>query len=89
MLVLVLVQGRLVTDAADEAALQPAREALATAMSEAQAAHNWQALGEAAFALCACVGESNGARAAELLNIYHSCKVSAQLRDLLLAGISS
>ena len=66
--------------------LKPAREALEKALHQALAAQHFTAAGEAACALCVCVGESDRARAAELLNIYQSCKVQAELKNVLLAG---
>ena len=67
--------------------LVPAREALQGALEEALAACNYRAAGEAAFALCACIGESAPARAAELLNVYQSCKAQAELSKVLLAAL--
>jgi hypothetical protein len=68
--------------------LKPAREALDTALHHALAARHFPAAGQAACALCMCVGDSDPARAAELLNIYQSCKVQAELKKVLLAGLS-
>ena len=67
--------------------LKPAREALETALAQALAAQNVKAAGKAAGALCVCIGDSNPALAAELLNVYQSCKVEAQLRKVLLAAL--
>ena len=68
--------------------LKPAREALDTALHHALAAQHFPAAGQAACALCVCVGDSDPTRAAELLNIYQSCKVQAELKKVLLTGLS-
>jgi hypothetical protein len=69
------------------ASVAAACEALEAALDAALPARNYQAAAEAAMALCVCVGEARPARAAELLNIYQSCKLVSQLTPLLLAAL--
>jgi hypothetical protein len=68
--------------AEEEERLLPARDTLKMALEAALEAGNVLAAGEAAAALCACIGESDPARAVELLNIWQvsACALASHER---------